>query len=180
MSVRRLDLFFRFAIPLGVVLTDETHSFAGLQPPTRHSDALPRESISLLDRRKVPASISLLGRTKKDCWIHIFAEKGGAPGPRSESRFVSTNKSENYDLYVIYGDFLKWGYPLVIHFNGSSLIDHPAMGVPHDYGNPHIRIRSPFENSPRLFFLWCPTRWCPPSYKLVYKPYKYRYNTHKP
>ena len=24
------------------------------------------------------------------------------------------------------------------------------------------------------------TRWCPPSYKLVYNPNNYRYNPHKP
>ena len=27
---------------------------------------------------------------------------------------------------------------------------------------------------------WVATRWCPPSYKLVYNPNNYRYNPHKP
>ena len=40
-----------------------------------------------------------------------------------------------------FGGSLKWGYPYIIHFRlGFSHRNHPAIGVTHIYGKPHLRI----------------------------------------
>ena len=47
--------------------------------------------------------------------------------------------SEDAMCIYIYGCFLKWWYPQIIHFNRVFHINHPFWGTP-ILGNPHICI----------------------------------------
>ena len=38
--------------------------------------------------------------------------------------------------HVIYGGFLKWGYPK----SGNSIMNHPFFGYPHSWKPPYLSL----------------------------------------
>ena len=50
----------------------------------------------------------------------------------------------------VYGGFLKWGYPQIIHFNRMFIKNPTILGIPHLWKSPYVYLV--FPNSQRQCF----------------------------
>ena len=87
-------------------------------------------------------------------------------------------------IYILSIYLLKYIHPLIFPWKHVSLsggdsrcrtLQRQCPG-----GSQHSVAWMNMENIRRFPKLEIVTRWCPPSYKLVYNPNNYRYNPHKP
>ena len=79
-----------------------------------------------------------------------------APCMEYESQHLPKQNHPNVGTYTIHGaydSFQKWGYPQIIHADGSSTVNHPAIGVPPFMETSNIvmiSLGNPLGNLPKL------------------------------
>ena len=130
-----------------------------------------------------PASCLMFKSLKQNCsWFHGHFPMFGPGHPQCSPPYMEHMGYNIYPPFFFTGKKTQW-FP---QFTPSPVvITTPRSRSRHGHARPGRMarrcgfLRRPAELRSRKFWGFNYTRWCPPSYKLVYNPSNYRYIYHK-